>query len=151
MKKIYLILLALLASLNINSNSQNNKTDDNENAKYKNGTYEAKTADDYEGYHSEAKVNISGNKIADVQWKIIDSNGIVFDDKYEKVFAGNPAYQQQARDDYKGAVTYGPKLIETQDMDKVDSISGATWSYKKFKEVVSEALEKSETAKTAQK
>lgn len=144
MKKKYLIMAAILAVLCSNSGCQSKKTAEVGKAKYKNGIYEAKTDNDGEGFHCEAKVTISKNKITDVQWEIVDDKGRVFDKNYEKVYPDSELYQQQCRDDYKGAVTYGPKLIKTQDINKVDAISGATWSNNNFREVVSEALEKAE-------
>ncbi|MCX7747572.1 MAG: FMN-binding protein [Clostridia bacterium] len=114
-----------------------------EDGKYKDGVYEVQSQPDYEGYYSTAKVTIKDNKIDSVDWKIIDSERKRdFDEKYEEVFAGNKEYQEQCRNDLKGAKTYSPKLVETQEISEVDAISGATWSNKKFKEVVRIALEK---------
>lgn len=42
----------------------------------------------------------------------------------------------------KNSKDYSSKLVEVQDIDKVDSVSGATVSYKRFKEAVKEALNK---------
>ncbi|MDP4094530.1 MAG: FMN-binding protein [Bacillota bacterium] len=109
---------------------------------YKDGIYEVATSPDDEGYITNAKVTITGGKISTVDWYIIDKDGKIFDEKYEEVFAGNKEYQQQCRNDLKGAKTYGPELIKSQDIVKVDAISGATWSNKKFKEVVTLALNK---------
>lgn len=145
MKKKYLIMLTILVSVTINSGCQNKSTaDQNQKIKYKNGNYEAKTDLDSDGFYTTAKVKISNNKIADVQWQIIDQNGRVFDKTYEEVFPDSETYKQQCRNDYKGAITYGPELIKSQDVNKVDLVSGATWSYNKFTKVVSLALKKSE-------
>ena len=111
--------------------------------KYKEGVYEVQDTPDYEGYYCKAKVTIANNQIVNVEWNIFDQGrkDRVFDETYEEVYAGNTVYQQQCRDNLKGAKTYGAKLIETQDLNKVDSISGATWSYKKFKKIMELALE----------
>lgn len=109
---------------------------------YLDGEYEVITEKDYEGFYCKAKVTIKSNKITNVQWNIYDTDDKIFDEKYEEVYAGQPIYQQQCRDDLKGAKTYGPKLVDVQDIMKVDAISGATWANEKFKLVVSLALEK---------
>lgn len=144
MKKKYLIMIAILVTVSSSLGCQSKNVAEGEKNKYKNGTYEAKTDAGTEGFHSEATLKISNNKISDVQWKIVDQNGRVFDKTYEEVYPNSALYQQQCRSDYKGAITYSPKLIQTQDIDKVDAVSGATWSYNKFVEVVSKALDKAE-------
>jgi major membrane immunogen (membrane-anchored lipoprotein) len=63
-----------------------------------------------------------------------------FDGKYEKHFEGNAEYIQQSRNDWKGVQTYPKMLSVKQNINKVDAISGATWSYNIFKASVNEAL-----------
>jgi major membrane immunogen (membrane-anchored lipoprotein) len=121
--------------------SVNNETVTNE-IKYRDGEYEVTTDKDYEGFYCKAKITIKNNKITNVEWNIYDSDDKIFDEKYEEVYAGQPIYQQQCRDDLKGAKTYGPKLVEVQDIMKVDAISGATWANENFKLVINLALKK---------
>ncbi|HEX2947033.1 MAG TPA: FMN-binding protein [Clostridia bacterium] len=113
---------------------------------YRDGAYKAQTEPDYEGYFTKAEVTIKDGKITAVDWGIYDSNrnGKPFDEKYEEVFAGNETYMEQSRNDWKGSRTYGPKLIETQDPGEVDAVSGATWTYNKFSEIVNKALNEAE-------
>jgi major membrane immunogen (membrane-anchored lipoprotein) len=110
---------------------------------YRDGTYKAQTEPDYEGYFTKAEVMVKDGKITSVDWSIYDANrnDKPFDENYEEVFAGNDYYTEQSRSDWKGSRTYGPKLIETQDPDGVDAVSGATWTNNKFKEIVKKALE----------
>lgn len=110
-------------------------------AKYKDGTYNVKTNPDGEGYYCKAKVVIKNNKIASVDWHIYDSENRIFDEKYEKVF-DNQEYKQQCRSDLKGAKTYAAALVKKQDIEKVDAVSGATWTNGLFKTVMRVALEK---------
>jgi major membrane immunogen (membrane-anchored lipoprotein) len=49
-------------------------------------------------------------------------------------------YVDQCRKDYKGVQTYPGKLLQAQHVEKVDAVSGATWSYNIFKASVNEAL-----------
>ena len=153
------LLNLLMAGLTVFSGCANNKkvndipnkidytvnTEANtKNIKYKDGDYEVTTAKDHEGYYCKAKVSIKDNKITNIEWNIYDLYNKIFDEKYEEVYAGNNFYQQQCRDDLKGAKTYGPKLVEVQNINKVDAISGATWSNRIFKSAIGLALEKAE-------
>jgi major membrane immunogen (membrane-anchored lipoprotein) len=63
-----------------------------------------------------------------------------FNENYERHFEGNPLYIQQCREDWKGVQRYPKKLAEAQNPDKVDAISGATWSHNIFKASLNEAL-----------
>ena len=112
-------------------------------AAYRDGTYEAQDQPDMEGYYAKAKVIVTDGKIANVEWNIFDKyrNDRMFDETYEEVFAGNALYQEQCRKDLAGAKIYGSKLIETQNLDDVDAISGATWAHKKFVNIMKPALE----------
>ena len=109
---------------------------------YKDGIYEAKTGVDGEGYYTQAKIEIKDGKIISVDWKIVDDvRKRDFDDTYEEVFIGNEAYINQSRGDMIGVNSYGPLLIEAQKLSDVDAISGATWSYGKFKSVIHKVLQ----------
>jgi len=104
---------------------------------YQNGIYEGQTPKDYEGYNALAIIEVKKGFIATVGWKIYDNNlKRYFDSTYEEVYTGNALYIQQCRDNMKGMVAYGPRLVETQNVDSVDCITGATWCYNKFKQVV---------------
>lgn len=109
---------------------------------YSDGVYEVQDKPDYEGYYCKAVLTVEDGKITKVDWKIFDSNNREFDDSYEEIFAGNKAYQYQCRGDMKGVKEYGANLIETQDIDEVDTISGATWSHSKFVAILKMAVEK---------
>lgn len=112
-------------------------------SEYKDGTYEAKTDIDGEGFYTEASVTVENGLIAKVDWTIYDSgNKRPFDETYEEVYVGNDHYIQQSRDDWKGSRKYSSDLIESQDLEEVDAVSGATWTNGKFKEAVGLALEK---------
>lgn len=108
---------------------------------YKDGTYEYTGKPDVEGYHTEGTLVVSGGKIQSMDWRIIDSSGRVFDEKYEEVYAGNDTYIQQCRDNWKGLKEFVPELLDKQDPKGVDAISGATWAYNKFEEAAKSLLE----------
>jgi major membrane immunogen (membrane-anchored lipoprotein) len=112
---------------------------------YKDGLYTGKSQSHYtkEPYVGQVKIIIKEGKISSVDFSISDTaKKELFDEKYERYFIGNNEYIQQCREDWKGVQTYPAKLIEKQDIDKVDAITGATWSYNIFKASVKEALKK---------
>jgi major membrane immunogen (membrane-anchored lipoprotein) len=131
------MVFAVSLSLSCRDSAQNSVTGPEKTGAYKNGLYEGKTARDYEGYDALASIEVKQGFIAAVAWSIYDNNlKRYFDASYEQVYAGNPVYIQQCRDNMKGMVTYGPELIQTQSIDSVEAITHATWCYWKFKEVV---------------
>lgn len=112
---------------------------------YKDGIYEVQTEPDYEKYYTKATVTIEGGKITAVDWCIYDANqdDKPFDEEYYHVFESvSDVYVQQAKDDWTGSRGYSDALITSQNVEQVDAVSGATWTNKKFKEIVKLALEK---------
>lgn len=150
MKKVSILLvltIVLIASLlgcakDESSSGATSQNTSEKTSMYKEGTYDVQTEPDREGFFCIAKVTIKEDMIQQVEWKISDSNNRIFDETYEEVYAGNEHYQDQCRKDLAGAKTYAASLIKVQDVEKVDSISGATWSNEKFKEVMRLALSK---------
>ena len=110
---------------------------------YKDGNYNGISRAIYteEPYYGNAKITIENGKIIKVEFVVRDSaKHEYFDDKYEKYFAGNDEYIRQCRNDWKGINSYPDSLIKYQDIEKLDAISGATWSFNIFKASVEEAL-----------
>jgi major membrane immunogen (membrane-anchored lipoprotein) len=111
---------------------------------YKDGVYTVDTPIDNEKYYTEATVEIKDGKIASVDWTIIDTghDNEPFDEDYYKVMEPyGETCVQQSHDDWSGSRGYSDALIETQDVDQVDAVTGATWTNRKFKQVVKLALE----------
>ncbi len=108
---------------------------------YKDGTYEYIGKRDGEVYHVEGTMVVEGGNIQSMDWKIVDENkDRVFDETYEEVYVYQ-LYIQQCRDNWSGMQGYVPALLQTQDPDKVDAVSGATWAYNKFEEAAKALLE----------
>jgi major membrane immunogen (membrane-anchored lipoprotein) len=106
---------------------------------YYNGTSRAIYTD--EPYYGNAKVTIENGNIVKVEFFVRDSlKHEYFNDKYEKYFAGNDEYIRQCRNDWKGIQSYPDSLLKYQEIDKLDAISGATWSFNLFKASAQEAL-----------
>jgi major membrane immunogen (membrane-anchored lipoprotein) len=111
--------------------------------KYKDGVYKVETPQDYEKYYTKAKLTIKKGKITAFSWTIYDAghDDEAFDKDYYKVMEPyGEEYSQQAKDDWSGSRGYSKELIKTQNINKVDAVTGATWTCNKFKEVVSMAL-----------
>ncbi|MBK7710612.1 MAG: CocE/NonD family hydrolase [Bacteroidales bacterium] len=112
---------------------------------YIDGIYEGRSRGYYteEPYWGITRIKIENGKFTEVHFVIRDSSlHEPFDGQYEKHFAGNPVYINQSRSDWAGVQAYPKKLREKQDTNKLDAISGATWSYNIFRATVSEALKK---------
>lgn len=112
---------------------------------YKDGRYHGVSRADYtnEPYYGFTRIDVKNGKIVNVDFFIRDSvKHEFFNQKYEKHFAGNPEYIRQCRNDWKGVRAYPDSLLKYQDINKIDAISGATWSFNIFKASVKDALSK---------
>jgi uncharacterized protein with FMN-binding domain len=119
------------------------KTVENTAIRYKDGTYEGKSQAKYksEPFWGSIHLTLKNGEFTAIDFAIRDSSlHETFDGKYEKHFEGNAEYIQQSRNDWKGVQTYPKMLSVKQNINKVDAISGATWSYNIFKASVNEAL-----------
>lgn len=110
---------------------------------YIDGVYNGKSQADYsyEPYVGYVTITIKDGWPIKADFKIVDTaKNEVFNEFYEKNFEGNEHYINQCRNDWKGVQTYPVKFIEKQGIEKVDAVSGATWSYNFFKCATQEAL-----------
>lgn len=112
----------------------------------KDGVYEGSSQSIYtsEPFFGAAKIEIKQGKIARIDFKIMDkTDNEIFDADFgDKHYAGNAIYMDQCKHDWQGVLTYPKKLLATQDLERVDAVTGATWSYNIFKDSVALALEK---------
>jgi major membrane immunogen (membrane-anchored lipoprotein) len=145
---INVLLLSLIVSASISSGHDrrhSDKTIQDTVVTFKDGNYEGKSQAKYiyEPYWGEVHLTLKNGLFTKIKFVIRDSNlHEPFDGKYEKHFDGNPEYIQQSRNDWKGVQTYPEKLLGKKDMNKLDAVSGATWSYNIFKASVNDALTK---------
>ena len=102
------------------------------------GHYESDDKDNKDS--ADVTITIQDNKIVNCTAEFKDSKGNIKGDDYAKD-AGEDKYQK-AQIPVQGFSTYADKLVEVQDPDQVDAVSGATVSNKEFKEAVWDALEK---------
>ena len=99
-----------------------------DDVQWRDGTYTAKTEPDDYGYYGEIEITIADGKITEVNY-------------HEKDQEGNPKGEDypyplgpQSEDQYED------QLLETQDPEKVEVVSGATQTWERFKETAMEAL-----------
>ena len=137
MKKVFFFLFVILISVSANSQVPDSAI------KFKDGTYfgQSRAKYTYEPYWGCVHLTLKDGLVTGVRFIIRDSSlHETFDGNYEKHFQGNAVYIQQSRNDWKGVQTYPQRLADKQDINKVDAVSGATWSYNIFKASVNEAL-----------
>ena len=87
-----------------------------------------------EPYWGHVRIEIANGTFTDIFFVIRDSS------RHENVdslyginhYASNPAYQQQCVNDGHGIEIYPQQLLESQNLDNIDCISGATWSHNIF-------------------
>ena len=150
MKSYYSIILTLilLAGPSIYdsySQVQNIITVQNTLIKYRDGIYEGQSRHTYtdEPYWGSIRITIENGLFTGINFMIRDSSlHETFTKKYKKHYKGNSVYIQQCKNDSKGVQIYPKRLMETQDISKIDVISGATWSYNIFRASAGEALKK---------
>jgi len=119
------------------------ETNDTSSAYY-DGTFEGVAQGPYtsEVYWGHATVTIEGGAFTTVLFEIIDSNTLEHVDSMYGIihFAGNEHYQQQCVEDGHGIEIYPQRLLERQNLDSIDCITGATWSWRIFRSCVNLAI-----------
>lgn len=136
MKRINLVVILILSLLVISCSKR-----DFSKMKFNDGTYEGVYIND--GEHKDTmKVNleIKDGRIVNCTLLAYDEKSNLKDENYAKE-AGQKNYEIAQRS-VSGMNKYPQKLLEVQDPELVDAESGATVSYKEFKEAVWIALEK---------
>ena len=139
--KNYKIILVALCFICIFSCS---KTETKKSIKYKDGVYKsfANIKDDWGGT-AEVEIKIEDGKIVECTFLSYEKNGNLKGPEYGKVdgVIKNMGLYKIAQASVLKAAEYGQKLIETQNIDDVDVIAGASISYKLFKDAVENALQ----------
>ena len=111
--------------------------------RYKDGVYKAVSGikDDWGG-NAEVTITIKDGNIIDCEFLSYDKDGMLKGEDYGKTdgVIKNAGLYKIAQEAVKNAAKYGPALVKTQRLDKVDAIAGATVSYELFENVVGIAL-----------
>ncbi|UTY33549.1 FMN-binding protein [Treponema putidum] len=120
------------------------KTETKKSIKYKDGVYKsfANIKDDWGGT-AEVEIKIEEGKIVECTFLSYEKNGNLKGPEYGKVdgVIKNMGLYKIAQASVLRAAEYGQKLVETQNIDDVDVIAGASISYKLFKDAVENALQ----------
>ena len=111
-------------------------------AAYHDGIYTASTS----GAFGDTKITleIKDGKILKCNLEAVDKEGNIKNENYGRN-SGEKNFQI-AQTALAGTKKYPELLIEAQDVEKVDAISGATVSHREFVRLVQEALKKSREA-----
>lgn len=107
---------------------------------YKDGTYEGRSTNDSRGAYGTVVLKIEGGKIASAEFVQYNADGTIKGEKYgEEAGEENYKLAQKALENSK---QYPEQLVKTQDVEKVDAVTGATSSWKQFTEAARDALAK---------
>lgn len=109
---------------------------------YQDGVYTAQSGPDERGAVGQITVTVQAGKITRAEYEGVQKDGRIKDADYGKTSGKveNKDFYDKAQKAVKGAQTYAPKLVEAQDPEKVDSVTGATVSYRQFVEAAKKAL-----------
>jgi major membrane immunogen (membrane-anchored lipoprotein) len=149
MKTLTAIIIMLLLSFpfspvkgetNVSTRSELKDTSSN----YRDGIYGGLSRSVYtmEPYWGQIQLTLENGLFTNIQFSIRDSSNHEFVDSLYGVkhYSGNKIYMKQCVNDGHGIEIYPQRLMESQDLDNIDAISGATWSYNIFKASAKDAL-----------
>lgn len=106
----------------------------------KDGTYTVESALDEKLGKSVLTLTIKDKKIVAADFTGYDLFGNVKDENYGSLTGRDSADYKKAQVAVKAIKIYPAQLVETQDLRKVDAISGASISYEQFVETATTAL-----------
>jgi major membrane immunogen (membrane-anchored lipoprotein) len=138
------LVMAAFTSGNSEYNEAPNTLLTDSASNYSDGTYSGQSQSIYtaEPFWGHIKISIDEGMFTEIKFSIRDSIlHEVVDSMYGvNHYSGTPEYMQQCVNDGHGIETYPLNLLQTQDIDEVDAITGATWSYNMFMSATREAL-----------
>lgn len=131
------VLLVLIAMLVVFAAAcQPKETSDQ--GQYKDGKYEAELDPDERGWKAIVDLTVDGGKITEVTFDEVNAEGVRKSENEEYLERWGTAANIDASKVYG---EYEEALIDTQDVEKVEVITGATQSHEKFQKVVTKALQ----------
>ncbi len=107
--------------------------------KYEDGTHEAELEPDERGWKAVVEVTVEGGKITAAAFDEVNEEGAKKSEDEEYLERWGTAANIDASEVYP---KYEEDLIETQDVEEVEVITGATSTHEKFQDVVKKALGK---------
>jgi len=138
------VFLAFTFAHENNTRSRNVAISDT-SASFLDGSYEAFSQGGYtaEPFWGHIFITVESGLFSEVLFTIRDTTTHEpVDSMYGVIhYSGNPEYMQQCVNDGHGIEEYPARLMQSQNLDKVDAITGATWSYNIFMASADKALE----------
>lgn len=112
-------------------------------AKAKDGTFSGISDPDDRGAYGKISITIKDHQIIASTFEGYKKDGTLKDESYGKTNGEieNKIYYNKAQLAVSAIKSYGEAFLQTQELNKVDGISGATVSYKQFFEAAQRALE----------
>ena len=107
----------------------------------KDGVYTAESSRDEKLGKSVLTLTIENKKITAAEFTGYDLLGNVKDEEYGAIFGKDSGDYKKAQVAVDAIKKYPAQLVETQDLNKVDAISGASISYAQFVETAKHAVE----------
>ena len=115
----------------------------------KDGTYKVDSSLDDKLGHSTLTLTVENHKITQAEFIGVDLFGDVKNENYGSLISGkDSADYKKAQVAVKANSEYAKQLTETQSLEKVDAISGATISYNQFVEAVNKAVDEAKKSTT---
>lgn len=142
-KSLLVLLLAAALSFTACNGKDTTKKESSETANgYKDGEYHGESSLDEWGGKVTTDIVIKDGKITEATLHNLMPDGKEKGEDYGKAAEGatNKGLYKIAQNAIKQAQEYPKLLVETNDIEKVDAISGATTSFNSFKEAVNDAL-----------
>lgn len=147
MKKILSLAVSAVLAVSVLAGCSSATSSKTSGKEYKDGTYKA-TYDymDGKGWKPQVEIVVKGKKIDKVTFDYVNAKGdlkskdATYNEKMKAVAKTNPA---------EYCPKFGESLVKTQDVDKVDAITGATHSFENFKALAKAALAKAEKGDTS--
>lgn len=109
---------------------------------FKDGTYSGRSQTQDDGGYGEVSLTISGKDITAASFVLHNPDGSVRDQSYGTVngqIVDKHTYDQ-AQAGVAAAPQYAATLVQTDDLGKVDAITGATLTHQQFVEAVTDAV-----------
>jgi major membrane immunogen (membrane-anchored lipoprotein) len=132
----FLILLLVILSFDKEDDPGKYPATGMDTLHYNDGFYSAASKGKYtsENFWGHIGITVEGSLITDVSFVIRDSSLHENVDSMYGVrhYQGTPEYQKQCVNDGNGIKIYPQRLMQFQNIDDVDGISGATWSHNIF-------------------
>jgi major membrane immunogen (membrane-anchored lipoprotein) len=139
-------IFIILFSFSISTKGENNNLVElkDSSINYRDGVYNGQSKAKYtsEPFWGHIQISLKNGSFSGIEFFIRDSSIHESVDSMYGIrhYAAYPEYQKQCVNDGNGIKIYPQRLLEKQNPDKVDAISGATWSFNLFKASAKEAL-----------